>query len=51
MTTVLPVGSYAFAVAGVFCWVWVAAVGLWAAACLVVVGPTGGYAAGAAGAH
>ena len=36
-------------VTGVFRWVWVAAVGLRAAACLGVVGATGGCTAGAVG--
>ena len=37
-------------VTGVFRWVWVAAVGLWAAACLGVAGATGGCTVGAVGA-
>ena len=37
-------------VTGVFYWVWVAAVGLWAAACLGVAGATDGCTAGAVGA-
>ena len=36
-------------VTGVFRWVWVAAVGLWAAACLGVAGATGGCTVGAVG--
>ena len=36
-------------VTDVFCWVWVAAVGLRAAACLGVVGATGSCTAGAVG--
>ena len=35
-TTDLPVGGWTSALAGVFRWVQVAAVGLWAAACLVL---------------
>ena len=37
-------------VTGVFCWVWVAAVGLQAAACLGVAGATDGCTTGAVGA-
>ena len=37
-------------VTGVFCWVWVAAVGLQAAACLGVAGATDGCTVGAVGA-
>ena len=36
-------------VTDVFCWVWVAAVGLRAAVCLGVVGATGSCTAGAVG--
>ena len=48
MTSVLLVGARASAVAGVLCWVWVAAVGFWAAAYLDVA--TGGYTMVAVGA-
>ena len=51
MTSILPVGGCTSAVAGVFHWVQVASVGLWAAACLGVVGATDGCAVGAVGAH
>ena len=49
-TTVLLVGGWTSAVAGAFHWVWVAAAGLWAAACLGVAGATDGCTAGAVGA-
>ena len=49
-TTVLPVGGWTSVLTGVFCWVQVAAVGLWAAACLGVAGATYGCTAGAVGA-
>ena len=51
VTTVLPVGGCTSAVAGVFHWVRVAAVGLQAAACMGVAGATDGCAAGAVGAR
>ena len=41
-TSVLLVSGCTSAVAGVFHWVWVTALGLWAAACLGVVGATDG---------
>ena len=50
MTTVLPVSGCTSAVAGVFHWVRVAAVGLQAAACLGVAGATDGCAVVAVGA-
>ena len=40
-TSVLPVSGGTSAIAGVFRWVWVAAVGHQAVACLGVVGTTG----------
>ena len=49
MTTVLPVGGLTSAVAGVFHWVWIAAVGLRATACLGVVGATDAHTVGAVG--
>ena len=49
-TTVLPVGGWTSVVTVVFHWVRVAAVGLWAAACLGVAGVTDGCTAGAVGA-
>ena len=48
--SVLPVGGCTSVVTGVFHWVRVTAVGLRAAACLGVVGATGGCTAGAVGA-
>ena len=50
VTSVLPVSAGTSAVAGVIHWVWVAAVGLWAAACVGVAGATDGCAVGAVGA-
>ena len=50
VTSVLPVSGCISAVAGVFYWVWVTAVGLQAEACLDVVGATDGCAVGAVGA-
>ena len=49
VTSVLPVGGWTSVVAGAFYWVWVAAVGLWAATCLGVVGATDGCTVGAVG--
>ena len=40
--SVLPVGGWTSVVTGVFHWMWVAAVGLQAAACLGVAGATDG---------
>ena len=50
MTIVLLVSGCTSAVASVFHWVQLAAVGLWAAACLGVAGATGSCSVGAAGA-
>ena len=49
-TSVLPVDGWTSVVTGVFRWVRVAAVGLWAAACLGVAGATDGCTVGAVGA-
>ena len=49
VTIVLLVSDWTSAVASVFHWVWDAALGLWAAACLGVVGATDGCAVGAVG--
>ena len=50
VTSVLPVSGWTSVIAGVLHWVWVAAVGLWAAACLGVAGATDGCTVGAVGA-
>ena len=41
MTSILPVGGCTSAVSGAFHWIWVAALGLWSAACLGIVGAVG----------
>ena len=44
-TSVLSVSGWTYAVVGAFCWMQVAALGLWATACLGVVGATDGCTA------